>query len=79
MRQFIKITTALLAVCIVCFCASFVITVKYVIEPRYKYMTDKGVLNEIKQLKTVIMEKEQKILKLEEQLQLYKTIIDDEG
>lgn len=79
MRQFIKVSTGVIAISIICFCVSFVVTVKYIIEPRYKYMTDSGVLNEIKRLKTVIMEKEQNILKLEEQIELYETILDDEG
>lgn len=78
MRQFFKVTAGLIAVGIICFCLSFVITVKFVIEPRYKYLTDKGVLDEIKDLKTVVMEKEQQILRLEEQIEFYESVLDGE-
>ena len=68
-----------LAICIICFCLSFVIAVTYVIKPRHQYMTDQGIYNDIKELKTIVMEKEQQILQLEEQIEIYESILNEEA
>jgi len=65
--------------CVAFFCASYMAVIKLVVEPRYAYMTDEGVFEEIKELKDTILQREQRIAELEDELEMYRTALSQAG
>ncbi len=56
------------------FCASYLVTLKVVIEPRNAYLTEKGVDEELKKLKEQIAKQQQEIINLQDEIEIYKNI-----
>jgi hypothetical protein len=79
MSKKFKIAAIFAGLCIIFFCLSFIITAKFIIEPRYAYMSQEGVFDEIKGLKDAVSEKEQRIAALEEEVEMYRTALSDAG
>lgn len=54
-----------MAVVVIFFCVSYMATLKLVVEPRYQYLTEEGVVEEIAELKSEIARLNQQIQELE--------------
>ena len=63
------------AVVLICaFAASFFLCYYAIILPQYKYLTEEKVFEEIKSLKEEVMLREQQIVTLETELEIYRKI-----
>lgn len=61
-----------LFILIIAFCAAFLLTLKFVIEPAYTYVKTENVQQYINELKQEITQKDQQIINLENELEIYK-------
>lgn len=65
----------LLLVALTFFCLCFTITVKLVLEPRYVFLTNQGVFEEMGKLEQQISEREQTIVQLQERIDLLESAL----
>ncbi len=76
MKRGLKWFALVLSISIIFFCAAYMVTVHWVIEPRHAYLTDEGVLAEIEDLKSIVLEKEREIIALEDELERTQSMLE---
>lgn len=65
----------LLLVALTFFCLCYTITVKLVLEPRYAFLTNQGVFEELGRLEQQISEREQTIAQLQDRIDLLESAL----
>jgi hypothetical protein len=74
MKSGIKALVLILAISLAAGCLSFLATLKLVIEPRYEYLNDQGIFDELDRLRSSINMQQLTINDLEEQIEYYKSM-----
>ncbi len=62
------------ALLLIAFCLAFLSTYFFIIKPQYRYISREKIYEQIKDLKEQLSEREQKIVQLEQELEVYRSI-----